>query len=92
MKQRKTKPTAGAVGGLQVSTRALGTALYVHTGAVLHAVRGKRRKYLRRAWKVAKHLPHAHDGAAKGIALGMLVLLLVAATTAKPGAGKLGAG
>jgi hypothetical protein len=78
----------GAVGRLQVSPRALGTALYVHTGTVLHSVRGKRRKYLRRAWKVAHHLPHWPDGASKGVALGMLVLLLVAAVKAKPGGGK----
>jgi hypothetical protein len=42
-------------------------------------LRGKRKKYLKRAWKIVHHLPHWPDGASRGAALAMLVLLLVAA-------------
>jgi hypothetical protein len=67
-----------------VTTRALSAALYVHACNLQMQLRGKRKKYAKKAWALAKRLPHMPDGAYKGAALAMVVLLLLAAVRAKP--------
>jgi hypothetical protein len=58
---------------------------YVLACTLQHQLRGKRRKYAKRAWSLARHLNHWPDGAYKGAAFAFLVLLVVAALTSKPG-------
>jgi hypothetical protein len=70
-----------------VTARALATAAYVHACEASQHFRGKRKKYLKRAYKIAHHLPHWPDGPLKGVKLAVLIMLLVAAAQAKPGKG-----
>ena len=67
-----------------MTAKHLMTEAYVFACELQRHLRGKRKKYLKRAWKIVRHLPHWQDGPTKGVALGMLVLLLVAAARAKP--------
>jgi hypothetical protein len=60
---------------------------YVLGCEVQRLVRGRRKKYARRAWKIVHHLPH-WDGPLKALGLLMLVLLVHSAVTAKLGGGK----
>jgi hypothetical protein len=76
--------TLHSAGSRRVTPRTLATAAYVHACEASQHFRGKRKKYLRRAWKIAHHLPHWPDGPLKATALAMLIMLLLAAARAKP--------
>jgi hypothetical protein len=57
----------------------LTTRVFLAAAAVQWQLRGKRKKYLKRAWKIAHHLPHWPNGAFKAVALAMMVLLMLSA-------------
>ncbi len=61
------------------------TEMYVLACELQGQLRGRRKKYLKRAWRIARHLPHWPDGVSKGAALAMLVLLLLSAARARKG-------
>jgi hypothetical protein len=61
---------------------------YLLACTLQHQLRGKRRKYAKKAWSLARHLNHWPDGVYKGAGFAFLVLLVVVAVQAKPGRGK----
>jgi hypothetical protein len=66
-----------------MTSRGMLTEAFVLACELQQQLRGKRKKYLKRAWRIVHHLPHWPDGASKGAALAMLVLLVVAAGRAR---------
>jgi len=66
-----------------MTSRGMLTEAFVLACELQQQLRGKRKRYLKRAWRIVHHLPHWPDGASKGAALAMLVLLVVAAGRAR---------